>query len=62
LDFPATPVAPTAAPADLIEALGITPAFVGKGQEDYLIEVDGEAMARALTPDLTRLAEAPPTS
>jgi PhzF family phenazine biosynthesis protein len=59
LDFPATPVAPTAAPAELIQALGITPTFVGKGLEDYLIEVDGEATVRALTPDLTRLADVP---
>src|SRR5262245_51881173 len=37
LDFPAIAVAPIAAPVDLIQALGITPVFVGKEQEDYLI-------------------------
>jgi PhzF family phenazine biosynthesis protein len=59
LDFPATLAVAAEAPPDLLPALGLTePRYVGKNQFDYLVEVDSEAVVRALTPDhgaLTRL-------
>jgi len=54
LDFPATLVTESHAPAGLLEALGITPAFIGRSKFDYLLEVT-EPELRALTPDFTIL-------
>lgn len=51
LDFPAKPARPIAAPAALINALGVEPRFCGKSAFDLLIEVDSEATVRALQPD-----------
>ena len=59
IDFPATPVVPVDPPEDLLEAVGVTPAFVGRSRFDYLIEVDGEAALRAVRPHLARLAAIP---
>jgi PhzF family phenazine biosynthesis protein len=56
LDFPATPAQPTEAPTNLLEALAVTPRFVGKARFDYLIEVDSEATVRGLKPDHAGLA------
>jgi PhzF family phenazine biosynthesis protein len=55
LDFPAT--APTAAPppAGLVDALGVTPRYVGKSRFDYLLEVESEETVRGLKPDLAAL-------
>src|SRR5882672_5202899 len=50
LDFPATPAAEAPPPAGLVEALGAKPTFVGRSRFDYLVEVDSEAIVRALTP------------
>jgi predicted PhzF superfamily epimerase YddE/YHI9 len=55
LDFPATPDEPAAAPPGLVEALGASPAYVGKSRFDYLVELDGEEAVRALSPDLRLL-------
>jgi PhzF family phenazine biosynthesis protein len=56
LDFPAEPASASAAPPELLEALGIrAPRFAGQNRLDYLIEVDDEAAVRALDPDFRRL-------
>jgi predicted PhzF superfamily epimerase YddE/YHI9 len=57
MDFPATPEAPAVPPPGLVEALGVTPRYVGKSRFDYLVELDGEEAVRRLRPDLRRLGE-----
>lgn len=59
LDFPATPVSAIddAGIEAVVSALGCTPLFVGRSRFDYLVEVEGEATLRALSPDLLRLAQ-----
>jgi PhzF family phenazine biosynthesis protein len=59
LDFPLKPEAATEAPPGLLEALGIAARYVGKNQFDYLVEVESEAVLRALGPDFKRLATVP---
>jgi PhzF family phenazine biosynthesis protein len=56
LNFPAVPAAPMDSPAGLLEALGVTPRWVGKNRMDYLVEVATEAEVRGLTPDFARLS------
>ncbi len=51
MDFPATPPEPVEAPAVLLQALGVTPLYVGQSIFDYLVEVDAEATVRNLRPD-----------
>lgn len=55
LDFPATPPEPVEAPPDLLEALDVTPAYVGRNRFDYLVQVESEPAVRAVQPDLRRL-------
>jgi PhzF family phenazine biosynthesis protein len=55
MDFPAEPEKRTAAPTDLIEALGVTGLYTGRNRFDYLVEVDREGIVRNLNPDMTRL-------
>jgi PhzF family phenazine biosynthesis protein len=59
LDFPALAEKETAAPEELLAALGIDPLYVGKSVFDYLIEVEQEEIVRKLQPDYTKLMEAP---
>ncbi|MGO8947452.1 MAG: PhzF family phenazine biosynthesis protein [Ktedonobacterales bacterium] len=59
LDFPATPATPADAPDELLEALGVEPAYVGKSSFDYLVEVDSEETLRSLKPDMNRLERVP---
>jgi PhzF family phenazine biosynthesis protein len=59
LDFPATPALPAAPPAELAQALGVTPSFIGKNQFDYLVEVDSDETLRALKPDMNLLRHVP---
>jgi PhzF family phenazine biosynthesis protein len=60
LDFPAKPIAPAEAPAELLPALGLVrAAFVGKNAFDYLVEVDSEATLRALAPNHSTLRKVP---
>jgi PhzF family phenazine biosynthesis protein len=59
LDFPAKPQEPAAAPPELVEALGVTPLYVGRNEFDYVVEVESEAALRALSPDLTALRALP---
>jgi PhzF family phenazine biosynthesis protein len=55
LDFPVRSETHAAAPSGLLEALGVTPCYVGKSADNYLVEVESEAEVRALTPDYTSL-------
>ncbi len=55
MDFPAAPVKSAAPPDELIEALGITPRYVGKTPFDYLIGADSAETVRALAPDFPLL-------
>ena len=60
LDFPATLEQPSAAPPNLLEALGVaSPRYVGKNKFDYLVEVESEDALRALKPDHSRLRQLP---
>ncbi len=56
MDFPATPADGVDPPSDLIDALGVTPEYVGKNQFDYLVELATEEDVQNLRPDLGRLA------
>ncbi len=55
LDFPADPETPASAPPGLVEALEVTPRYVGKNRFDYLLEVDSETVVRAVRPDFRKL-------
>jgi PhzF family phenazine biosynthesis protein len=55
LDFPATPDEPTSAPPELVEALGVTPEYVGMSAFDYLVKVGSEETVRSLRPDFALL-------
>jgi PhzF family phenazine biosynthesis protein len=55
LNFPATPEQSATAPPRLMQALGVTPKYVGKSKFDYLVEVDEEKAVRNLTPDFALL-------
>lgn len=59
LDFPATPALPAEPPANLAEALGASPCYVGLNVFDYLVEVENEATVRNLRPDFTALDKFP---
>jgi PhzF family phenazine biosynthesis protein len=55
LDFPSTPETTAEAPPGLIEALGVTPLYVGRNKFDYLVLVAREEDVRALAPDMAAL-------
>ncbi len=57
MDFPAQP--PTAAepPAGLLQALGISPIYVGRNQADWLVEVSTPEEVAELQPDMGRMSE-----
>jgi PhzF family phenazine biosynthesis protein len=55
LDFPLKAPVKTRPPAGLVEALGIAPAYVGRSQLDYLVEVESESDLRGMAPDFRRL-------
>lgn len=57
LNFPATPAVDAPAPAGLVEALGVTPRWVGRSRLDYIVEVGDEQIVRDLQPDFARLRE-----
>jgi PhzF family phenazine biosynthesis protein len=59
MDFPARPAKPVEPPAGLAEALGVTIKFIGRDLDDYLVEVESEAIVRALKPDISALARLP---
>jgi PhzF family phenazine biosynthesis protein len=58
LDFPAKSTEPVAAPAGLLESLGLprdVVSFVGRNAFDYLVEVQDESLVRSLSPDFQGL-------
>jgi len=55
LNFPAKREQPSEAPPGLLEALAVTPVYVGKNQFDYLVEVDSEQTVRQLKPNFATL-------
>lgn len=59
LDFPAEPEEPAKAPAELAEALGVEPKYIGKNRFDYLVEVESEEALRGIEPDFALLKTIP---
>jgi PhzF family phenazine biosynthesis protein len=57
LDFPIQPATAAEPPPGLVEALAVTPKYVGKSQFGYLVEVGTEAVVRSLTPDFKQLSK-----
>jgi PhzF family phenazine biosynthesis protein len=57
MDFPTTPAEAAPVPPGLAEALGAEPVYVGRSRWDLLVEVESEAVLRALCPDFARLRE-----
>lgn len=57
MDFPATPAEEAEAPEGLLEALGVTPSFVGRSRFDRFVLVESEPVLRSLKPDFGRLRE-----
>lgn len=56
LDFPVKPAEVAPAPAGLVDAIKVTPRFVGRSKFDYLVEVDSENVVRCVAPDFAALA------
>jgi predicted PhzF superfamily epimerase YddE/YHI9 len=60
LDFPVRPAQPISPPPTLLPGLGVeSPRWVGQNLYDYLVELESEALVRALTPDLNALGRLP---
>lgn len=59
LDFPADTIVPAAAPAGLIEAIGVKPIEVLKGKTDWMIVVATQKEVENLTPDMGALMNIP---
>ena len=59
LDFPAKPEEAADPPAELLSALGAKAVHVGRNQFDYIVEVESEAVLRALSPDHSMLRRLP---
>jgi PhzF family phenazine biosynthesis protein len=57
MNFPARPAKPVRPPAGLVKALGVTALFIGRDLDDYLVEVESDAIVRSLKPDLTGLGK-----
>ena len=57
MDFPVRRSQPVEPPAGLTEALDVTPMYVGRDVDDYLVEVENEAVVRELKPDFSRLGK-----
>lgn len=55
LDFPAINEQATPPPAGLVEALGVSPKYVGRNRFDYLVQAESEEIVRGLRPDLGAL-------
>lgn len=55
LDFPSEPVHDSEYPPEMIEALNITPIYVGRNRFDYFIEVESEDTVRNLDPNFAIL-------
>jgi PhzF family phenazine biosynthesis protein len=59
LDFPAKREEPAEPPEHLAEALGAELKYVGRNAFDYLVELESEAVVRALQPDFGMLRKLP---
>lgn len=59
LDFPVNPLEEISPPAELVEALGVQPVYVGTYPKAYLVVIDDESELRKLSPDLGALARMP---
>ncbi len=59
LNFPARTAESAIPPEGLVQAIGLTPTFVGKSQYDYLIEVPSDNDLRNAAPDMTALKKLP---
>src|SRR5437870_2278200 len=59
MDFPATPPSTADAPAQLAQALGTAPKYIGRSKFDYLVELESEETVRGLRPDLALLRQLP---
>jgi PhzF family phenazine biosynthesis protein len=59
MDFPLRQNKPIEPPAGLAEALGVTPLYVGRDVDDYLVEVESEAVVRDIKPDFSHLCKLP---
>ena len=57
MNFPVQLEAPVEPPAGLAEALGVSPIYVGRNQDDYLVEVESPENIRSLQPDFQKLAQ-----
>jgi PhzF family phenazine biosynthesis protein len=57
LKFPATPEQQATPPPQLIEALGVSPRYIGKTKFDYLVEVEKEETVRNMKPNHGLLRE-----
>ncbi len=57
LNFPATSVIPCELPDGLVEALGVKPIFVGRSDDDYLIEVASEDEVKKVAPNFGQLLQ-----
>jgi PhzF family phenazine biosynthesis protein len=55
LDFPEKREERAEAPPGLVEALGVTPRYVGRNAFDYLVEVESQEIVRDAAPDFARL-------
>ncbi len=59
LDFPAVTERPADPPEELRKGLGVELEYVGQNRMDYLVEVESEAVVRAVAPDFGVLRRAP---
>jgi PhzF family phenazine biosynthesis protein len=59
LDFPLELEEACLAPDGMLQALGVTAAYVGKNRMDYMVEVESEEIVQNLRPDFSLLATVP---
>ena len=59
LDFPAEPAEPTPTPPGLLEALRISPVWIGRNRMDYLVEVSDAGTLNSIRPDMGLLSQIP---
>jgi PhzF family phenazine biosynthesis protein len=56
LDFPLDPPSEMTPPPELLEALGVTAEYIGKGRFDFFVEVESDEIVRNMAPDFVRLS------
>ena len=59
MNFPAKLEVLCDEPAQLAEALNVSPKYIGKNEFDYLVEVDTEEIVRTMSPNFSLLATLP---